>query len=439
MTAWAAWTGLPFGRAPRLLDDPSRLDRLDPDLLRAEAAAAGLTAAPRSAPDRAARLLDHARLLRVHGERVGAPESLARAARQAEAAVAAGLPFEGALEGALAALAAAELAGDGALLDAAAARLSEASPGGDPVREAGKAAAVATLKVRTALHEGDDDDAAEAAAACDDAVGRLARTARRHPLLAAEVAGARASRAELLIGFALRLRDPASAERAAADMADLSCSLDGARLPVLGARIARLRAEALTAAGELTGCARPLADASHLLTATLEASQPRHAPVERARLGRALGHAARALAETCEDGGAADALLEAAGFAFASASTAVAGSGASVLQAQLAFERTAALTARALRPQPPAVAAEARRRAETALRGELIRLDGRREPAAWAAVQVALGRLYAAEPLGARRAEAALAMEEALDVFAEAGLRSLADEAAQALRELRGA
>ena len=439
MAAWTARAGLPFGRGgPRLLDDPSRLELLGPELLRAEAANAGLLAARGSAADRAALLLDHARLLREHGERAGAPGSLARAARQAEAAAARGRSTDGALEAARASLAAAELAGDGALLESAAARLDAALPCADPVQQARHAAAAAALALRRALHDERPDYAAHGAA-CDAAVDRWARLVRRRRDLLPELAAARADRAELLVAVALRLRDAAPAARAAADLAELAAALDGARLPVLAGRVARLRAEALTVEGELTGCARRLGEASRLLTDALAELPADHAPVERARLGRALGHAARALADAVEDEAAADTLLEAAVFAFATARAGLAGSDAGALAAQLAFERTAALAARALRRQDPARAREAGRIAEAALRAELLRLDGRREPAAWAAVQVALARLYAAEPGGGRRGEAALALEAALEVFGEAGLRSLAAEAAEALRALRSA
>ncbi len=431
----ATWTGLSFRRGAgdgRLLDDPARLELLGPEMLRAEAAAARLRAARAPASERPGRHLEHARLLREHGERAGAPESLARAARAAEAAGG----REGALEGALAALAAAALGGEAALLDAADARLAEFGPAVQASPAARAAAASAQLRARRALADGRPDAGLAAAAACDGAVAGLARLVRREPGRTPELIRARLDRAELLVGFALRLRDAAPAARAAADMADLLPRMDPDRLPVLAGRAARLRGEALTAEGELLGCPRRLGEASRLLQDALAALPSDHAPVERARVGRALGHAARALAEACEDGGAADLLLQAAVSAFEGARASLEGAAVPPLTAQLAFERAGALAARALHG---AAGEDAARQAETALRYELMRLDARREPAAWAAVQVALARLYAARGGAGRRAQAALALAGALEVFAEEGLAGLADQAAAALRELRPA
>ncbi len=442
----SVWTGLPWGRGAegfRLLDDPARLELLSPEALAQEAAVAGFAAHRAPATGRARLHLDHARLLREHGARAGAPESLARAARAAKAAGAVDArgrsALDARLEAAAAALAAAELTADAGLLDSAADHLE----GGDAPTDAGAvarlAAARAALASRRALASGSPDEALESGGLLDGATQALARLRRAAPtadgdILAAELAGARMERAALLTGFALRLRDPAPAERAAADMADLISTLDGGRRPVLHARAARLRGEALTAEGELAGCPRRLTAASRILSDALDDLPPGHAPVERARLGRALGHAARALAEAAGSPDDALHLDEAAAGAFTAAAAELAGAAAPALRAELAFERALALAGAALR-RPEATAA--RRSAEAALRAELNgSAQGRGDPAAWASVQLALGRLYAAEPGLPRRAEAALACEAALDVFGEAGLRTLADSAAEALRGL---
>jgi len=82
--------------------------------------------------------------------------------------------------------------------------------------------------------------------------------------------------------------------------------------------------------------------------------------------------------------------------------------------------------------------------AEAAFKIELATISARRDPAAWALLQVNLARLYEArvditgQDRG-ERAKAAMALNGALDVFAELGLRSLSIVAADALERLAGA
>ena len=450
----AGWAGLPFGRGAdgfRLLDDPARLELLGPEALRLEAVAAGFAAHRAPAADRPALHLDHARLLREHGARAGSPESLSRAARAAEAArdrdVRRPSPASARLEAAAAALAAAELTGDAALLDSAADHLLAIVDVGEGAPAARLAAARATVAARRALASGSPDEALEAGGLLDGATQALARLLRTAPrprapsrdasrtaALAVDLATARMERAALLVGFALRLRDAGPAERAAADMTDLLAALDGDRLPVLRARAARLCGEAQAAEGELLGCPRRLSAASRTLSAALDELPSGHAPVERARLARALGHAARALADAAEDAAAARTLDAAAVGAFSAAEAELGAAAAPTLHAELTFERALALAGASLR-RPDA--ADARAAAEQALRAQLKgSAEGRTDPAAWAAVQLALGRLYAAEPGAPRRAEAVMACEAALEVFSEGGHRTLADTAVEALRAL---
>lgn len=434
------WTRPPSGRGEvfrRLLDDPARLELLAPETLGAQAVAAGLAVHSALSADRSRLHLDHARLLREHGSRTGAPEPLARAARAALAAVAADgrgrLDLHARIEAAAAALASAELSGETGLLDAAADRLASLAEPRDPATAARLVAARAAIAGRRALASGSADAALEAGALLDAATQALARASREAPSLAADLASARMERAALLTGFALRLRDPAPAERAGADMADLLRILDAERRPVLRARAARLLGEALTAEGELAGCPRRLSAASRTLSEALADLPTGHAPVERARLGRALGHAARSLADASADPADARALDAAAVSAFAAAAAELGGATACALHAELAFERALALAGASLRrPFAPA----ARREAEAALRVELVSRGGRHDPVAWAAVQLALARLYAAEPGAPRRPQAAMACEAALEVFSEAGHRTLAAAAAEALRAL---
>ena len=416
----------------RLLDDASRLDLLPVDLLRAQAAAAGLAANRAPIAERAGRFLVHARALREHGRRAGAPESLARASKSAACALAAARSSRDAcaarVELARCALDAAELGGTPPCLKRPGRDWpeAEAHPPAEPACAARLEAVRAVFDGRMALDAGTVEGAHAAAAALDAAAARLARAARIHPDLTAELVAVRCARADLLIGFALRLRDASLAARAALDMEGLAQALDAERAPLAAVRAARLHGEALTAQGELTGDAAVLSRAADLLAETLPELPVDHSPVDRARLGRALGHpsarwgrAARALASTTSPSSA-----------FVGAAADLSAAGPLPLAALIAFERAMNLARRGeVRGD-----ARARAQAEAALKAELVALDARRSPAAWAATQVALARLYAE----GRRAEAAVALSAALDVFAEEGLTSLADTAAQELRRLAG-
>jgi len=80
--------------------------------------------------------------------------------------------------------------------------------------------------------------------------------------------------------------------------------------------------------------------------------------------------------------------------------------------------------------------------AEAALKIELGALQPRRDPVAWALTQLHLARLYEAriDITGKDRGERAagvLALDAALDVFGEQGLRSLSVMASEALQRLR--
>ncbi|MFA5601445.1 MAG: hypothetical protein WDA06_12690, partial [Phenylobacterium sp.] len=80
--------------------------------------------------------------------------------------------------------------------------------------------------------------------------------------------------------------------------------------------------------------------------------------------------------------------------------------------------------------------------AESAFKIELSRLQARRDPVGWALVQLNLARIYEARAELTRkdrgeRAAAAVALNAALDVFTEEGLRSLSLLAVEALERLR--
>ncbi|MGC1302751.1 MAG: hypothetical protein WA840_10290, partial [Caulobacteraceae bacterium] len=79
--------------------------------------------------------------------------------------------------------------------------------------------------------------------------------------------------------------------------------------------------------------------------------------------------------------------------------------------------------------------------AEAAFRTELATRSAVRDPIAWAVVQIGLARIYEARAdltgSNGEIPDAAFALSEALDVFAERGLRSLSDIALTALDRLK--
>lgn len=82
--------------------------------------------------------------------------------------------------------------------------------------------------------------------------------------------------------------------------------------------------------------------------------------------------------------------------------------------------------------------------AEMAFKAELAATPGARDPAAWAVIQMNLARLYEArvDITGrddGRLDRAATALASAFDIFAELGLRSLTDLAAQGLQRVKQA
>ena len=79
--------------------------------------------------------------------------------------------------------------------------------------------------------------------------------------------------------------------------------------------------------------------------------------------------------------------------------------------------------------------------AETAMKMELATLSPRRDPVGWALAQLHLARLYEARIAmtgveTGERAAALMALDVALDVFAEHGLRSLSVLAYDAVERL---
>lgn len=391
--------------------------------LRTEADAAGVTMHAAAGREGARQRLHHAALLHEVARRTGEPDPLLRAASfQARAASEgvgdAALVLDAQLAQARAALLAGDLFGDPEGAVAARTRLESLGREADGVR--------GLIDAVEALAAGDLDRAIAAADRLDDLIELQTASSP----LAIEAALARA---DLLIGFGRRLRDPALLQRAARDLGLTAGALDPAYLPVSWARAEALRGQALAAEGELSGEAATIAQGCAALAAAAGHIDADHSPLDRARIGHALGLALMALSEASGDAAVADQALSMLDPALAILERAP----DLPLRAVVAHDRASALARRAVRRRDLGALTEA----EGLFRRELRARDARRDPVAWAVTQVALARVYEGQAelrgdLG-ERADAAVALSAALEVFAERGLKSLAETATAALHRLK--
>lgn len=423
--------------------DQALLELLDLDLLRGEARAADIAAGRIDAKDRAQRLLEAAVVWREIARRSGDPAALRKAASTAEAAAQA---FDrerrpdgwarARCEQGFCAVLGMELFGDEGLEAAAEIAFREAraaARGGlaAPLADAG----IAAIEARRRMTLGD----AEAARAMSRDFGRpiaaLQAMTRRCPaarLLAAET---RMVRIDLLTTWAARLKDAELLRAAQKDAADLIAGLDPAYEPLTWARASVLRGQALALAGEALGEVELLADAVAAVADVLEQIGRDHSPFDWARAQVALAEALQAFGES----GSARA-FEQAVTCYDRAQLVLKAAPAATLRAEAANGRALALARSAEMTCDLAVLDAA----EAAFKIELTRLEARRDPVGWAIAQLNLARLYESRIEITRkdrglRAAAAVALNAALDVFAEEGLRSLSAAAADALERLRGA
>lgn len=424
-------------RAPALWADAAALELMPLSMLRREAAAAGLAAHQADKRDRSSKLLGYAVMLREIARRTGEPETLAKASAAAEWA---GREAEGAtlvaarLEQAADARLNAELFADATGVEAAETWLTAADQvKPTPEISMRRLARRAAFDAARALAARDLDEAVQAAGRLDEAVDRLDAFVRDTNTAKAESAALRCERADFLIGFGARLKDKALLMQAETDLAQLSRRLDPAYLPLSWARSEGLRGEALAGLGDLTGDANCLAESVRVLAAAAEHVDFDHSPLDRARLSHALALALEALSEACGD----DGLLDHALSAFDQAMVVLEPSQARGLRAMAAYNRAACVARRAEKEGDP----QALARAESAFRAELTR-SGPIDPVAWAVAQLGLARVYdaraALEGEASRPRDAAVALTEALDVFTEQGLKTLAEAAQAALERSRG-
>ena len=434
-----------FGRvhgADSLGADAAVLELLPVEALRIEARAAEAAAAAAPGADKARRHLDHAVILREIGRRTGEPEALVKAASSAqrgsqETAGNMTLFAAARLEQALAALTTAELFGMDPVGETALSWFEDAAAGLSAHRSlrGPVSIAAARFKSRRALGVGDLDDAAVAASAFDEAIDLLDAHVRETGVGQADAAAARCDRAELLIGFGSRLKERKLLERAQLDLRQLGARIDPDYLPLTWARVMALRGAALAGLGDLTGDAQTILKGTEALTAACDAASIDHSPLDHARYSHGLALARQALGDASDD----DAQFDLAAADFDRSLSVLKAHPALRLRPMAAYDRAACMARRAERLREP----EALERAEMAFKDELVARPPSADPVAWALLQLALARVYesraelAGEP--AAWGDAAVALTEAMDVFTERGLKSLAEIAAAGLERLREA
>jgi tetratricopeptide (TPR) repeat protein len=422
--------------------DSSLIELLDLRLLHAEGKAADVAAGRMHAKDRAQRKLEAAIIWREVARRSGDPASLRKAAASAEAAATA---FDRSrrpdgwararCEQAFCAMLGVEMFGDEGLIAAAEIAFREARQ----AARGGLAAAVAevgvvAMEARVRLAHGDSQAARVACARFDTPIAALEGFARRHKVARQLAAEARLVRSDLLCAWGSRLSDAGLLRAAADEAAQAALMLDKAYEPLTWARAEALRAQALIRVGETTAEVEELADATSALADLLEDLARDHSPLDWAKVQVALGQALQALGEASAN----EQAYEQAVTCFDRANLVLKETPASPLRGQAAGARAACLVRSAELTGDLAVLDAA----EAAMKIELSRIVGQKDPVGWALAQVHLARLYEArvEMSGRDRGERARAMTAlngALDVFSEHGLRTMSVAAVEALDRLR--
>jgi tetratricopeptide (TPR) repeat protein len=421
--------------------DSSLLELLDLELLKTEAKAADVAAGRIGAADRAQRRLEAAIVWREVARRSGDAVALRKAAATAEAA--ADL-FDrnrrpdgwarARCEQAFCAMLGAELFGDDGLNAAAdlAFREARAAARGGlalPLADVG----IAALEGRSRMATGDAQAARVVAARFTVPIQGLmvlTKRCRAARLLAVE---ARLVRADLLLGWGARLKDRDLLQQALDDAEAAVDGLDPAYEPLTWARAAAMRGQAMALLGDAAGQIESVAEAVNGLADVLNELNREHSPMDWARLQTSLAESLQALGEA----GASERAYEQAVTCYDRAAMVLKEIPALALRAVAASNRALCL-ARCAELSGDLNVLDA---AETAFRIELTSMSPGRDPTAWALLQVNLARLYEARlDITGRdrgeRAAAAHALNAALDVFAEQGLRSLSIIASDALGRL---
>jgi tetratricopeptide (TPR) repeat protein len=407
-----------------------------------EGRAADIAASRIGAKDKSHRRLEAAQIWREAARRTGDVVHLRKAAATAEAAAAAvdsgrrpDAWARARCEQAFCALAGAELFGDLGLNAAAEVAFREARAivrGG--LSAALADAGLAAIAGREALARGGPEEARACADRFTAPITAFEALSRRHEAARALAAETRLMRADLLCGFGARLKDPNLLRLAIEDALAAGRRVNPDYEPLSWARAEEMRAQAMTLWGELTGDVESVADAATVLAEVLEQLPRDHSPLDWVRAQLALAETLQVLGEACADASA----FEQAVTCFDRANLVLKDTPAMPLRG-IAAEARAVCLARSAEITGDLAVLDV---AETAMKIELSAQSSRRDPVSWAVAQLHLARLYEArlELTGqdrGQRAAAIMALEAALDVFAEEGLRSLTVMAADALERLR--
>lgn len=209
--------------------------------------------------------------------------------------------------------------------------------------------------------------------------------------------------------------------------------LDSAYEPLTWARAKITHGQALALRGEAIGDVDALAAGAGALALALDSLTREHSPLDWARTQIALAHALQALGEASNDARA----FEHAVSCYDRAALVLKETPTLPLRGVAAGARAVCL-ARTAELTGDAAVLDA---AEAAMKIELAALSPRRDPVGWALAQLHLARLYEAR-MGmtgkdcGERAAALMALDAALDVFAEHGMRSLSVLANDAIDRL---
>lgn len=424
--------------------DLSLLELLDLNLIAAEGRAADIAAGRVSAQDRPMRQLEAAGVWREIARRTGDPIALRRSASAAELAANAfkaehrtqGWARARGEQAAVATLGAALFVEEGLLAAADIAYTEAAAAGGTGMPGQLGDLGRLVIEARMAAATADRGAVLALAARFDAPIRALELHGRRRAAGRLAAADARGERARFLTDCGARLKDPMLLRLALDGLAPALARLDPAYEPVCWARIVTLRAAARTALADMDGEIGEVAEVINELLKVIEYVGRDHSPLDWANAQTTLAGALHLLAEA--GGGREDAAFDQAIGCLDRALTVFNVQPALKARASASYNRASLLVRRAELAGDLAALDEA----EAAMRVELAASNPAGDPVGWAVRQLNFARLYEARlsltgrDRGERRS-AALALNTALDVFGEHGLRSLADVAARGLERLK--
>lgn len=423
--------------------DSSLLELLETRILKQEAKSCDIAAGRVGAKDKPRRRLEAAIVWREVARRTGDAVALRKAAAGAETAAAG---FEAAnrkdgwararCEQAFCALLGAELFGDPGLNAAAEVAFRDARTqvrGGlaSPLADVG----LLVVEGRRLLDTADSFQARAFLERFTTPIAALDAIAKRVTIARALAAEARLLKVDLMCGWGGRLRDSDLLQQAAREAAAAAERLDENYEPLTWVRAKLAHGQAMALRGEISGDVDALAAGAGALAVSLENLTRDHSPLDWARAQVALAQGLQALGEVANDARAFEHAVncyDRAGLVLRDAPTLP-------LRGLAAGARAVCLARSAEITGDRAVLDVA----EAAMKIELANLAPRRDPVGWGLAQLHLARLYESRIAmtgrdNGERAAALVALEAALDVFADHGQRSLSILATDAIQRISG-